>query len=70
MSVAREADYKERERKLEEARNSCRKCHGHEEAGEKGMEWAIDDVNGGELPAHLVYAARLRELDYLNERGV
>ena len=34
-------------------------------------EWqAFDDVKGGELPAHLVRSARLRELRYLAERRV
>ena len=38
----------------------------------EGMDWdkwdAEDDVKGGWLPPELVYAARLKELSYLQER--
>merc|ERR1711978_462221 len=35
------------------------------------IDWkASDDVKGGDLPAHLVYAARLKELAYLKNRCV
>ena len=40
----------------------------------EGMDWdkwdAEDDVKGGWLPPQLVYAARLKELSYLQERQV
>ena len=47
---------------------------GQEMAMQSPAEWntwtASDDVKGGSLPAHLVHAARVRELEYLRLRQV
>ena len=47
---------------------------GEETANQSPPEWdswvAGDDVKGGPLPAHLVYAARVRELECLRHRKV
>ena len=45
MSVIRGTDMSNKEKRLQEARESCGKCHDES----VGQEWAIDDVNGEEL---------------------